>query len=109
MYTDTVEYCKTCDKCQIFNYNQLHGKAPLKPIQVSRSSQVVGLDYIGPMKTSRSGNRYAIIGIDAYDKFVLAAATKSFDALTSAIFLMNEVICKHGMVEMILSDQAKNF
>jgi hypothetical protein len=109
MYTDTIEYCKTCEKCQLFNYSNAHGKAPLKPVKVSRSGQIIGLDFIGPMRTSRSGNRYAIIGIDANDKFVMAAATKSFDALTSAIFLLNEVICKHGMVECILSDQAKNF
>jgi hypothetical protein len=39
----------------------------------------------------------------------MGAPTKTCDALTSAIFVMNEIICKHGMVEVILSDQAKNF
>ena len=51
----------------------------------------------------------SIIGIDAHDKYVMGAATKDGDALISAIFILNEVICKNGMVENILTDQAKNF
>jgi hypothetical protein len=109
MYSDVVEYCKSCNLCQMYNYSQLHNVAPLKPIVVSRSGQTIGIDYIGPFKPSRSGNKYAVLAIDANDKFLMGAATKSCDALTTAIFVMNEVICKHGMVEVILSDQAKNF
>jgi hypothetical protein len=109
MYSDVFDHCKSCHPCQMFNYSQNRNIAPLKPIVVSRSGQTIGLDYVGPFKASKSGNRYAIIAIDAHDKYVMGAATKSCDALTTAVFVLNEVICKHGMVEMILSDQAKNF
>ena len=37
------------------------------------------------------------------------AATVSFDAITSAIFLFNNVVCRHGMIEKIFTDQGKNF
>ena len=109
LYSDTKEHCRTCVKCQTYNYATLHSRAPLKPIEVVRTGQVVGLDYMGPFKMTRSGNRYIVIAIDANDKWVVGVATKSFDALTSALFLFNEVICKHGMVERILTDQAQNF
>ena len=36
-------------------------------------------------------------------------ATKSFDAGTSAIFLFNEVICKYGMIEQVLTYQGVSF
>jgi hypothetical protein len=109
MYSDVTDYCRSCDRCQMYNYSQQHSVAPLKPIFVSRTGQIVGLDFIGPFKTTKSGNRYAILAVDANDKFLMGSATKICDALTTAAFVMNEVICKHGMVEVILSDQAKNF
>jgi hypothetical protein len=109
MYSDVFSHCKSCHKCQMYNYSQIHNVAPLKPIQVSRSGQTIGLDFVGPFRPSKSGNRYAIVAIDAHDKFLMSAPTKNCDALTTALFVLNEVICKNGMVEVILSDQAKNF
>ena len=87
------------------NFSNRHGRAPLCPIVTSRIGQKVALDYMGPFKKTRNSNRYKIIGVDAHSKFILGAATRSFDAVTSAVFLFNEVICKYGMVEEVLTDQ----
>ena len=87
------------------NFSSRHGRAPLCPIVTSRIGQKVALDYMGPFKETRNGNRCIIIGVDAHSKFILGAATMSFDAVTSAGFFCNEVICKYGMVEEVLTDQ----
>ena len=107
--SDVKEHCQSCAKCQIFNYSTLHSRAPLKSIEVVRSNQMIGIDYMGPFKTTSAGNRYIILGIDANDKFLCGAATKHIDAPTSAQFLVNEWVCKHGMVEQILTDQGQCF
>jgi len=47
--------------------------------------------------------------VDYFTKFVVGAATVSFDALTTAQFIFNEVVCKLGVPVQVLSDQGRNF
>ena len=64
---------------------------------------------MGPFRKSRNGNSYIIIGIDFYSKFVEASPTVSFDALITAIFAFNVVMCRHGVYEKVLTDRGVNF
>jgi hypothetical protein len=109
MPSEIKAYCQSCEACQTFNYACLHQRAPLKPIRVVRPWQLVGTDFMGPFKISKSGNKYIILAIDHFTKFVEGAATRSFDAPTTAGFLFNNVICRYGMIEHILADQGVNF
>ncbi len=109
MPTEVEAYCKSCIKCQRFNYACLHNRAPMKSIVVTRPWQMLGLDFMGPFKATERGNRYIIVGIDHFTKYIEAAATASFDAETTAWFVVNQIICRFGMVEEILSDQGVNF
>ena len=61
------------------------------------------------LKEHLNGNNYIILAIDHLTKFAVGAATKSFDAVTTAQFLFNEVVCKLGTPERFLSDQGSNF
>ena len=103
------EYCRSCPSCQQYNYSCLHNRAPLKPICVSRPWQLVGVDFMGPFKTSRAGNNYIVLAVDHLTKYAEGAATPSFDATTTAAFLFNNIVCRFGMVEQVLSDQGVNF
>ena len=80
-------YCKSCNKCQSFNYACLHPRAPLQPIVVSRPWQLVGTDFMGPFRTSKRGKTYIILAVDHFTKFAEGAATSSFDAITTAHFI----------------------
>ena len=103
------QYCQSCVKCQRFNFSCLHPRAPLHPIEVSRPWQLVGVDFMGPFRESQRGNKYIILAIDHLTKFAEGAATVSFDALTTAQFLFDTIVCRHGMFEKLLSDQGVNF
>ena len=81
--------------------------APLQPIVISRPWQIVGKDFMGPFRTSRRGNVYIILAIDHLTKFAEGTAKVSFDAVTTANFLL--IVCRHGMFEKMLSDQGVTF
>ena len=49
------------------------------------------------------------MSIDHFTKFAIGAATVSFDAETTARFLLDEIVCRYGMVEKSLTDQGVNF
>jgi transposase InsO family protein len=109
MPSEVKNYCQSCSSCQMFNYACLHNVAPLKQIQVSRPWQLVGVDFMGVFKTSRHGNKYIILAIDHFTKYLEGAATPTFDATTTALFLFNNIICRYGMMEKLLADQGVNF
>jgi hypothetical protein len=109
MYSTVKDYCQSCEKCQFFNYSNGSGKAPLQSIVTSRPGQFVQLDYMGPFKMSKSGNRYICLAVDAHIKFLWYAATSSVDEISTAIFLFREIVCKVGPVEQIMSDQGACF
>ena len=109
MPSEVKAYCQSCKPCQDFNYSNLINKAPLKPVIVSRPWQIVSSDFMGPFKRSSFGNVYIITCIDHFTKFMEAAAVPSFDAETTATFIFNNIICRYGMVEQILTDQGVNY
>jgi hypothetical protein len=109
MPSEVKNFCQTCDKCQRFNYSTLHNRAPLKSIEIYRPWKLIGTDFMGPFKTSRRGNTHIVIAIDYFTKYVEGTATNGFSAETTARFIFDNIICRHGMVEQILSDQGANF
>ncbi len=109
MPSQVKDYCTSCEKCQKFNFACAHNRAPLKPIVVSRPWQLLGIDFTGPLKTTPRGKKYIVIAVDHFTKYVEAAATTTFDAQTTALFTFNNIICRYGMVESILTDQGVNF
>jgi len=109
MPSEVKDYCQSCEHCQKHNFSNCHNRAPLEPIEVSRPWQLLGIDYMGPFKTSRHGNKFIIIAIDHFTKFIEICATTTFDAATTAVFIFNQVICRWGMVEKIITDQGVSF
>lgn len=113
MKDDVKEFVRTCDVCQ---------RTKTRHLDSAELSHIVDLDKIdalgfwsidlqGPFCTSKSGNRYIIVAIDYATKFVEAAATKDATALTTAKFILNNIILRHGVPKgmSLLSDQGKNF
>ena len=107
--SEVTAYCRSCVQCQTFNYSNHTGVAPLHPIEVSRPMQLIGIDLMGPFVKTALGNIFVILAIDHFTKFATGIALPSFTAEITAQFLFNEIICKFGMVEKIISDQGVNF
>jgi hypothetical protein len=102
-----MEYVKKCHRCQ------RHGKKSLKeelyPVPVSvKPFDRIALD-VKHVQASRSGNRYIIAGIDYLTKYVEARPIRFQTASEIALFLYEEIICRHGCPTIIVSDNGKSF
>lgn len=109
MATQIEDYCKSCHACQSFNYSTFKQVAPLKPIQVHRPMQIIGTDFMGPLRPTKSGKKYITLAICHWTKYLVGRATTDCTAETTAKMLFEDVICKHGICEQILSDQGTNY
>ena len=76
MLSDIKEYNNSCKACQF--QAKIKTQSPvLQPIKVTRPLELVGMDLIGPMPVSPSGNCYCLTFTDYFSKFVVFFPLKS--------------------------------
>ena len=109
MHRHVKNYCATCHLCQTKNDLNSSYRAPLKPISINQPWMLIGIDVAGPLVKTPNGNSYIILAVDYFSKFCIAKATQDSTALSTAKFLFDDLICKFGMFQSIISDHGKNF
>jgi hypothetical protein len=69
----------------------------------------LGVDFIGPLPETKSGNKYILLFIDHFTKWVEAVPTSNQEATTVVEHLISEIICRHGTPKELLSDRGAQF
>jgi transposase InsO family protein len=110
MDTDIATYVQSCDGCQ-----RAKDRPPNRP-ELGQIAPVTtsplkfwSIDFQGPFRTSENGSRYIITAIDYGSKWVEAKATADCSAVTTAQFILENIILRHGPPEVIHTDQGTNF
>ena len=101
-------YVKTCEKCQRVNKKLEKPAAKLHPITVDSPWYRIGIDLVGPLPRTASGNAYIITCTDFFTKWPEASAIPDKSALSVASFLF-QLITRHGSPVIIQSDQGREF
>ena len=107
MYEDIKQYVESYHKCQTQGLTRKNN--PTYPIEPSGPWQQVGIDFIGPMPITTSGKHYIIMAIDYFTQWPKARAVLRATAYEAAKFIYEEIICQHGIVDIIHSDQGTHF
>ena len=107
MRKDIEIYVKTCDQCQrrgkSIMKNELHSIKILGPFQR------IGIDIIGPLPVTIRGNRYIVTAMDYFTKWPEARAIKTANAEEVSSFIYEDIICRHGCPQKILTDRGSHF
>ena len=107
-HNDVENFCKSCEIC-LTNKVVPRPRKPLKPIDVQPIPfHMVGIDIVGPLKTTKHGNRYILSVIDYYTKYAEAEALPNQLAET-VVRALETIFARHGMPSIIITDQGTNF
>ncbi|GJS98004.1 reverse transcriptase domain-containing protein [Tanacetum coccineum] len=79
IYKDAYELIKSCDACQRQGKISHRDEMPQNAIQVCEIFNVWGIDFMGPFSSSR-GNKYILVAVDYFSKWVKAKALPTNDA-----------------------------
>ena len=102
-------YVSSCNLCQHTNPKLLKQPAMLHPIPVKPEVwHRVGIDLIGPLRTSIKVNRYIATCTNYFSKWIEAEAIPDKTAQTVAKFLLG-LICRFGCFSIFHSDQGRKF
>ena len=99
---------KSCVACQRVNKKLVKSSGSLHSIPVNGPWHRIGIDLIGPLPLTKSGNAYIITCSDYFTKWPEAAPIPDKSADTVSRFLY-KVICRHGSPKIIQSDQGREF
>ena len=104
---DAAYYARTCKECQLFG--PLRPSAGIKPIVHLQPMDMLGMDFIGPIAPmSNSGNRYIVILVDYFTRYMFAQAVPNATG-EAARNLLETVVDLLGWPLSIYTDNGPHF
>ncbi|XP_019262195.1 PREDICTED: uncharacterized protein LOC109240029 [Nicotiana attenuata] len=108
-YDINSRFVQKCHQCKI------HGdliRVPPNELNVMSSPwpfAAWGMDVIGPIEPAASnGHRFIMVAIDYFTKWVEASSYKSVTKKVIADFVRNNIVCRFGIPESIITDNGAN-
>ena len=108
MRADVYHFCRKCLVCASRKGPGRAVRPPLVPIPVGGPFHRIGVDVL-QLPVTHKGNRYVVCFVDYLTKWVEAFPMADQKADTIARILVEQVICRHGVPEQLLSDRGTNF
>ena len=109
MATDVKLYVSTCCECHMGKHPNKRPKAPLQNFQAGCPGDRVHMDILGPFCESEAGNRYVLMIIDQFSRWLEMVALNIQDAETIAKAFFETYVVRFGVPFVIHTDQGRNF
>jgi hypothetical protein len=108
--SDIKKFTTSCHKCQVFEGNRKLLPLPLRPIATERPFQQWGLDFIGEINPSSSGqHRWILTATDYFTKWIEAIPCRQENDSTIIQFLETNILARFGCPDKIITDNAAAF
>lgn len=109
MYRFVRHFVRACESCQRRKTPQ-KSSVSLQPLPCpARPFDRVGIDLYGPLPTTPAGNRWIIVAVDHLTRYTETSPLPSASARDVALFILNNLILRHGTPKELLSDRGRVF
>ena len=109
MNTDVKIYIQACDLCSRHKKGNKKPRAPMRRFHAGEPMQRVHIDILGPLTESAQHNKYILVIVDQFTKWIELKALPDQTAETVARTFIEEFVCRMGCAKEVFSDQGKNF
>jgi len=110
LFADVKKFVVSCHKCQIFEGKRKLLPLPLKPISTKKPFQQWGLEFIGEIHPSSSGqHRWILTATDYFTKWIEAIPCSQANDSTIMQFLESNILSRFSCPEKIITDNAAAF
>eukprot|EP00253_Pinus_taeda_P029469 PITA_29469 len=109
-HADVKNFTASCHKCQMFEGKRKLLPLPLKPISTEKPFQQWGLDFIGEIHPSSSGqHKWILTATDYFTKWIEAILCRQASDSTIIQFLESNILSRFACPEKIIADNAAAF
>ncbi|KRY45605.1 Retrovirus-related Pol polyprotein from transposon [Trichinella britovi] len=109
MSGDVHTWCRTCTQCARRKGPTKNNRAPMQAMAAGYPLQRVGMDILGPLEKTPSGNRCVLVLMDNFYKWTAAFPLANMEANTVAKVLVEKYIAYFGAPDYLPSDQGRSF
>lgn len=106
---DVEDWCRSCEQCVARRGPSGKGKSPLQIFNTGAPFERIQMDILGHLPRSSKGNRYLLVVIDCFSKWVEALPLKSIKAKVVAEVFVDQIVFRFGIPLEVHTDQGKNF
>lgn len=105
MKVDVKEYVSKCVICKQSKPTNMNQTAPMGEYREAKKPfQIISIDFMGPYTRSKLGNKFLMVVVDLFSKFVVIRAIGNSSATKTVEILKNEVFLRYGVPEILISD-----
>ena len=101
---DVQIYCKACQVCATRKTAGRQHRAQMRRYDVGFPMEEIAIDIMGPYQASDEGNKYVLVVVDSFSKWMEAYAVPNIEAKTIAEKLVLEFVSRFGVPYQMKSD-----
>ena len=109
MGRDVLQYVKSCATCNRQKNGAPKARASQRSYHVGSPMERVHIDVLGPITETPRGNRFVLVMVDQFTKWVECCAMPNQTAETVARCLVDNIVARLGCPLELHSDQGRNF
>lgn len=99
------KYVKSCLSCNYYKNNSLRNEGLMRPIEkIPVPFHTLHLDHLGPFETSVKSNKYLLVIVNGFTKFVVIESVKDIRAKA-----ITEIVYLFGAPTRIISNRGSAF
>ena len=111
MTREVEDYCRSCVTCTVHKSSNQRPAGVLSPLPIpAQPWDSIGIDFVGPLPPSTTGNDMIMVVVDRLSKMVLLAPCKlTINAKQAGILLLNMLLPLLAVPKSIVSDRDVRF
>ena len=105
---DVKDFVRSSMECQCKKTPKPSRSGKLLLLSATRPFEVVGVDILGPLPRTVTGNRYIAVMVDRFSRWVELAPVTDITAGTVADAVVDRIVLRYGCPTTLLSDSGRN-
>lgn len=110
MYKDVAGFVTSCPQCCSYKHQNHPTLGEMgRPKQCTRPFQMISIDFVGPLPTSRKQNSFLLVVVCCFSKFTLSFPLRRATADAVIKHLEESVFLVHGVPQTVFLDNGSQF